>query len=681
MIAIAAGLMQMAAASTSITYQGQLQDTEGPVTDVVDLSFSLYETEDGNNQVGTTITRSGVEVEDGLFQVELDFGAGAFDGSPRYLEIAVDNGEPLAPRQPVSPSPTAMLSLNVAEEAVDSAQIATGSVGSDELADAVAVSELNADAVNGAVTGNEPVTSLVGDGFSIQGGALVAEGGEWTVSAQRLVPEDGSVEGITLTGDSAEPVIDAGSGATDAGVAVVRGHATAAGTAAETIGVEGRTDADADNASDPEVVPVGIRGVATGAGVTRGVVGETESPVGRAVSGFATSSGYVHDAAENAAVAIMGVTDRDNSHAQVNDAIAVFGNSVAQSGTTFGVVGRSESPDGVAVLGNSIDPGGIAVFANGDSFTEGDHGVSGDVTIDGAMTSSEAVVTSADSASETAAIHGEVTAIDSENFGVRGVTNSSQDQAAGVLGVASADSGLAQGVRGVAENGIAIEARNSGASGFQTGLFATIESDSGEAVQALASAESGPTSGVWGRSNSPDGYGVRGSGGADEGEPIGVYGQTNSVDGYGVYSADATRSEGVFEADNGIVHRQRGEPGTGELADGEVMVYNSDGSDGHNAGDLVYAVNNSGSILTETLVEKANASSLSSSAEPASRPKASLASDRTSDFGTTRIDSLERDNRRKQKRIELLEQQLEQQQQRLARLEKVLLEDRRVAEE
>jgi len=96
--------------SSEITYQGQLRQSGTPFTGMADLEFRLYDQLTGGSQVGSTLNRPGVPVEDGLFQVGLDFGASAFDGSDRFLEIRVD-GSPLNPRQAVRPSPMALFAL------------------------------------------------------------------------------------------------------------------------------------------------------------------------------------------------------------------------------------------------------------------------------------------------------------------------------------------------------------------------------------------------------------------------------------------------------------------------------------------------------------------------------------------------------------------------------------------
>ncbi|MDZ7791904.1 MAG: hypothetical protein U5L08_15685 [Xanthomonadales bacterium] len=112
MILIAASLpVSLAAQETAITYQGQLQDGGQPFTGSADLEFRLFDQEFDGNQVGTTQTRPGWPIEDGLFQVELDFGTGAFTESARYLEVRVE-GNTLSPRQAIRPTPTAQVALS-----------------------------------------------------------------------------------------------------------------------------------------------------------------------------------------------------------------------------------------------------------------------------------------------------------------------------------------------------------------------------------------------------------------------------------------------------------------------------------------------------------------------------------------------------------------------------------------
>ena len=99
------------AQQSGITYQGQLQQAGTPFTGMADLEFSLHDSLSGGNQVAGPVVRADVPVEDGLFQVELDFGPGAFGADVRFLEIRVD-GTTLSPRQRVQPSPLALFALD-----------------------------------------------------------------------------------------------------------------------------------------------------------------------------------------------------------------------------------------------------------------------------------------------------------------------------------------------------------------------------------------------------------------------------------------------------------------------------------------------------------------------------------------------------------------------------------------
>jgi hypothetical protein len=93
-----------ASAQTSVfTYQGRFTDAGSAANGTYDMQFKLF---DGTgNQIGATITNGAVQVSSGIFAVQLDFGAAAFPGADRFLEIGVrsaGNGEAytvLAPRQ------------------------------------------------------------------------------------------------------------------------------------------------------------------------------------------------------------------------------------------------------------------------------------------------------------------------------------------------------------------------------------------------------------------------------------------------------------------------------------------------------------------------------------------------------------------------------------------------------
>jgi hypothetical protein len=125
LLVLAAGLTQaqgpipsgrvgvQAAMGTAFTYQGQLKKAGNPVNGNCDFLFTLWDAETGGNQIGLNQEKTNVPVTNGLFTVQLDFGAGAFQGDARWLQIAVkcagdSDYVPLTPRQALTPAPYAL---------------------------------------------------------------------------------------------------------------------------------------------------------------------------------------------------------------------------------------------------------------------------------------------------------------------------------------------------------------------------------------------------------------------------------------------------------------------------------------------------------------------------------------------------------------------------------------------
>jgi hypothetical protein len=94
--------------ASKINYQGQLTDSAGnPLDGTYDMEFRFYDAVSGGSQVGTPISKSGVQVTNGLFSVKLDANRGGFNGEGRWLEVEVE-GETLSPRQEILPVPYAL---------------------------------------------------------------------------------------------------------------------------------------------------------------------------------------------------------------------------------------------------------------------------------------------------------------------------------------------------------------------------------------------------------------------------------------------------------------------------------------------------------------------------------------------------------------------------------------------
>ncbi len=97
---------------TAFTYQGKLIDDNDVADGLYDFQFKLYDTSSDGNQINSDVNVPDLDVIDGYFTVELDFGS-VFDGNKRWLEIGVRPGDlndpnvytTLEPRQKVTPTP------------------------------------------------------------------------------------------------------------------------------------------------------------------------------------------------------------------------------------------------------------------------------------------------------------------------------------------------------------------------------------------------------------------------------------------------------------------------------------------------------------------------------------------------------------------------------------------------
>lgn len=104
---------QAAVMGTAFTYQGQLTSSGTPVSGTCNFTFKLYDALSGGTQVGSTLTKTGVTLTNGLFTTTLNFGSSAFSGNARWLQIAAKCGSDaayttLSPRQELTPTPYAI---------------------------------------------------------------------------------------------------------------------------------------------------------------------------------------------------------------------------------------------------------------------------------------------------------------------------------------------------------------------------------------------------------------------------------------------------------------------------------------------------------------------------------------------------------------------------------------------
>jgi hypothetical protein len=108
---------------TAFTYQGSLIDSNSVADGLYDFQFKLFGFPLAGPQQGSTIDVNELDVIDGHFAVELDFGSDVFDGAARWLEITVAHGDgsdpcTLSPRQELTPTPYALYAASANSVAV-----------------------------------------------------------------------------------------------------------------------------------------------------------------------------------------------------------------------------------------------------------------------------------------------------------------------------------------------------------------------------------------------------------------------------------------------------------------------------------------------------------------------------------------------------------------------------------
>ncbi len=168
------------AQTTAFTYQGKLNNGGVPANGTFEMQFQLFDALAGGAQVGTPFPPdSSVAVINGIFTTTLDFGAAAFDGSARFLEIGIrpaGNPNPftiLSPRQPIKSAPYAIRSANAATAdtatnatqlgGVDASQYVTATTGATNFIQNATTQQANA---NFNISGNGLFGGNVGIGLT-----------------------------------------------------------------------------------------------------------------------------------------------------------------------------------------------------------------------------------------------------------------------------------------------------------------------------------------------------------------------------------------------------------------------------------------------------------------------------------------------------------------------------------
>jgi hypothetical protein len=117
---------------TAFTYQGRLLDEGEPHDGACDFEFHLFDALSGGAEVADAARSNAVGVAGGLFTTTVDFGAEAFSGDDRWLQVRVrcppgsGGFTSLTPRQPVTRVPYASSTPLIARDFFGNLQAEVG---------------------------------------------------------------------------------------------------------------------------------------------------------------------------------------------------------------------------------------------------------------------------------------------------------------------------------------------------------------------------------------------------------------------------------------------------------------------------------------------------------------------------------------------------------------------------
>lgn len=112
--------LALGASAQPFTYQGELRDNADPANGEYDLRFRLYAAPSGGANIGPTVPHENIDIVDGLFSVDLDFGD-QYDIDPLYIQVEVREGDSggnftvLTPRQRINTVPRAVVAQRLAD--------------------------------------------------------------------------------------------------------------------------------------------------------------------------------------------------------------------------------------------------------------------------------------------------------------------------------------------------------------------------------------------------------------------------------------------------------------------------------------------------------------------------------------------------------------------------------------
>jgi hypothetical protein len=430
---------QAAPVGTAILHNGQLTENGAPANGIYDLQFRLFDGYSGGNQFGPPLTYEDLVISNGVFQLYLDFGAMAFTGDERWLEVAArpgtstDEFQLLAGRQRMDPVPYAIYA-------------ATADIAAMALKASNAVSAANADTATTVLwSGLQNAPAGFADGIDndttyTAGAGLTLNRTQFNVNFGNSGSQDVAARadhehfGEVWTGSLFAPGL------------------VSRNTASNGSGVAGRQGA---NPVWSQPVTAGLFGDSWDGDGILGVSRNSRGLFGRTVETNGVNFG------------VMGFSPSKFGY-------GVYGTVSAKSGTTYGVAGVVDSTSGVGVQGWATATSGFAFGVHGKSASANGRGVYGEST---ATEGSPSGVYGRSDSPDGRGVYGVAMTTTGQNIGVYGRSESSIGR--GVLGYAAANSGVNHGVHGKTDstNGIGV---------YATGPKVAIKADGGGVIQSSA---------------------------------------------------------------------------------------------------------------------------------------------------------------------------------------------------
>jgi hypothetical protein len=379
-----------ATVGTAFTYQGNLTDGGSPANGQYDFQFKLFDAASGGGQVGSTLVKDNVEVTNGFFSVELDFG-NQFTGQARFLEIGVRPGASTGSftlftgRQELTPTPYA-LGLRPGAVIQGSGTVLSGistggggnpagvygesssSGGWGVVGKATSTSGANSGVRGETASNNSNATGVFGLAASANATGAGVKGqnngtGGYGVWGQ------GGANAVGVLGQSGSNIgLQGVTSATSVNTPGVKGTGPAAGVIGEATnvgyGVQGKGS-------------IGVVGTADTTG-GYGVYGQSDGSSGKGVFGAAGHNGST----------VYGVYGETSSSFGISG--GVYGKATSNTGGVVGVLGESNANNGIGVygavgaggantgvMGGTLSPSGTGGFFSANADTGTNFGVYG----------------------------------------------------------------------------------------------------------------------------------------------------------------------------------------------------------------------------------------------------------------------------------------------------------------